>query len=117
MVSFILPDVSMQEIEGAFAESGQAIVLRRIGSPNIDRALAARLDRYTPAEIGGGVVQGDRRVAIGNWTIIEQGWPGPPQRGDQVLWAQGAKTGTVMGVATVSVGNIDVRHNLLVRGS
>jgi hypothetical protein len=117
MALFIIPNVAPQEIEAALAEAGQAVVLRRVGVPNIDVALAGRLDDYAPEDIGGGVVQGDRRVIIGNWVIVEEGWPGPPRRGDQIIWGQGTKTATVMGVATVSVGNVDVRHNLHVRGS
>lgn len=105
------------EIEAAINEVGQPIILRRIGSPNVDIALACRLENYIAIEIGGGVVQGDRKCIIGAVSIVKAGWPGPPRRGDQVLFASGAKTTTVMGVDTVSVGLDDVRHNLQIRGS
>jgi hypothetical protein len=105
------------EIEAALVEAGQQLTLRRIGSPNVDVALSGRLQTFDPKEIGGGIVQGDRKLIIGNFSILEAGWPGPPQRGDQILFAGGTKTATVMGVDTITVGTEIVRHNLQVRGS
>jgi hypothetical protein len=103
------------EIEAAIAEVGQPVVLRRIGTPNVDLPLAARILAYLPQEIGAGVVQGDRQAIIGNISILEAAWPGPPRRGDQLLYS--GKTTTIMGCDTQVVGTETVRHNLQVRGS
>jgi hypothetical protein len=103
------------EVEAAIAEVGQPVTLRRIGTPNIDVNLPARILAYLPQEIGAGVVQGDRQAIIGNISILEAGWPGPPRRGDQLRF--NGKTTTIMGCDSQQVGAETVRHNLQLRGS
>lgn len=103
------------EIEDSIWEVGERVILRR--PPNTDCPLAAVTRAYAPQQIGGGVVQGDRHVSIGNRSIAQSGWPGPPRRGDQIIFDGGTKTATIMGVESMTVGSEVVRHNIQVRGS
>ena len=63
---------------------------------------------YQPAELAGGVVQGDRKIRIAQADIAAAGWPGPPKKGDvldggavqgaQPLYDRGAVVGFVVWV-------------------
>lgn len=96
----------------ALAEVGKQVTLRRPGGPSV--VCYARSDLYTAQEIGGGVIQGDRKVILSNREILAADFPGPPRRGDQII--MGGLTTTIQGVDTQSVGDVVVRHNCQVRG-
>jgi hypothetical protein len=101
------------------ANSGQSVVLRRIVSAGvfIDVPCVARIDAFTPEELNGGIIQGDRRVILSNVEIADAGWPGPPRIGDVVLTDGGTQTTYVRGVASKWLQGAVVRHELSVRGS
>jgi hypothetical protein len=102
------------EIEAALAEVGQAVTLRRVGSPNVDVVLNARVNSFQPHELVGGILQGDRQVIVGAVVMREASWPAPPRKGDVVLIS--GKTTTIQGVESVDDGTETVRYNIQVRG-
>jgi hypothetical protein len=90
------------------------LVFRRVGTPNVDITVRARLRGYRAEEIVGGVQQGDRQViAYGDDVTFD-----PPLRtGDKVF----AQDGRMLNIETVdgSTGITDeglVVYYLRVRG-
>jgi len=60
---------------------------------------------YEPVQLIGGIVQGDRQVAVSNAEIADAQWPGPPRNGDDVLLYSAALAATwVMQVTTHQAG-------------
>jgi hypothetical protein len=57
---------------------------RRIGTTSAFTACTVYgKDRgYHPAELVGGVIQGDRRIRIAQADIVAAAWPGPPKKND-----------------------------------
>lgn len=102
------------EIEAAIAEYGQTVTLRRVGSPNQDITLRARVNGFQPHELVGGILQGDRMVIVGTVAMTAANWPQPPRKGDVVLID--GRTTTVQGCEAVNDGTETVRYNIQVRG-
>lgn len=96
-------------------QRGTAVTLRRPvnGGPPIDVTVIATIKEYQPNEIVGGIIQGDRRAAIGNDAIAAASWPGPPRRGDQVL---DGRTFTVQACSTNKMGDAVLSHRMQIRG-
>ncbi len=95
--------------------AGTTLTFRRIGTPNVDCTVRARLRGYRPDELVGGVQQGDRQVVAyaDDVTFIPVLRPG-----DKVL----SPTGRLLNIETVddSTGYVDgegvVVYYLRVRG-
>jgi hypothetical protein len=79
----------------------------------------AAVRQYQPAELVGGIVQGDSQVIVSPSELSRRQWPGPglpplPRKGDRVV-VQG-RARNVEAVMPFVVGDVVVRIELLVRG-
>lgn len=110
--------MNLEDVADAIEMNGQPITLRRLAPQGIrfDVNVTAMVREYRPDEQTGGIVQGDRRVIISNRAIAQWQWPGPPRMGDQVIIA--GKIATLKAnPETIRVGNVVVRHTMLVSGA
>lgn len=94
---------------------GETVTLRRPGTPNVDVAVKARVEQLRPDELVGEIAQFDRRVVISNAEIAAAAWPGPPKRGDRVIFADGAQA-TVQLPGTKKIGEEIAGHWMIVKG-
>lgn len=108
--------ISAAEVQSMLRDFGETITLRRVGSPNTDVSVLAKIDGAGEQIGAAGVAQFRRRVILSNIEIAAAGWPGPPHRGDQVILS-GPKTLTVQTVDTVSIGTDTIMHALETLGS
>lgn len=99
-------------------QAGTMVLLRR-PSPHgmhFDLPVMAMVRAYQPAELVGGIEQGDRRVVISNAEIAARQWPGPPRRGDEMIISDRTVTLRV-DATTVRIGDFIVKHVMQVRGA
>lgn len=68
---------------------GETVTVRRLGTPNVDVSVKARLEGYGPADIAGSIIQGDRRCYIGTQDLVAQSFPLPMRKNDKVILAGG----------------------------
>lgn len=101
------------ETAAALNEYGSSMTLRRL--PSTDVTVMGKARGYAVSEIAGGVKQGDREVIISNAEILAATWPGPPREGDQMII--GGRTFRVLGADPVTIGGVDVRYSIQIRGS
>jgi hypothetical protein len=106
------------KITGALRKYGRSMKLRRrIGTTSsyqdVDVYGVSR--GYKPAELIGGLQQGDRSVTIGNDEIAAQSTFAPPPRKGDFLVLDGTTT-AVQGVETQRLGGEILAHVLWVRG-
>ena len=109
------------KVATALAKYGRPMVLRRrIGTTTAYNEVTVKgiSKGYKPAELLGGLQQGDRYITISHAEIAAKPWPGPaaepPKKGDFVL-IDGANT-AVQGVETERLGAEILAHVLWVRG-
>lgn len=106
------------KITTALRKYGRAMTLRRrIGTGSTYNEVVVRgvPEGYKPAELLGGLQQGDRSVTIGNAEIAAQvAFVPPPKKGD-LLVIDGAAT-AIQGVETVYRGTEILAHVIWVRG-
>ncbi|WP_207479567.1 hypothetical protein [Arenibaculum pallidiluteum] len=105
------------KVAAALAKYGRPMTLRRrVGTTSAfsDVTVKGVADGYKPAELVGGIVQGDRQVTISNAEIAAAAWPGPPKKGDFVM-IDGVQT-AVQGVETKHLATDILAHVLWVRG-
>jgi hypothetical protein len=106
------------KITAALKKYGRQMLLRRrIGTTSSyqDVTVTGITKGYRPAELMGGLQQGDRYVRISNAEIAAQGvYIGPPRKGDFVV-IDGAST-AVQGVETERLSAEVLIHTLWVRG-
>jgi hypothetical protein len=106
------------KIAAKLAQYGRPMTLRRrIGTTSTYNEVVVRgvEQGYRPAELLGGLQQGDRRITISNAEIAAQvAFSPPPRKGDFVLI--GATTAAVQGVETKYLGAEILAHVLWVRG-
>ena len=57
-----------------------------------DVSVYAAATNYQPAELVGGLMQGDTKVVFANTQIAAAAWPGPPIIGDQIIIDGRART-------------------------
>jgi hypothetical protein len=93
---------SADDVADLLGDGGALVILRRIGTPNIDVCCQAVIMDVTDQVAPGGVAQFHRRVTIGTTEIASAAWPAPPRRGDQII--AGGRTMTVQDVLPASVG-------------
>lgn len=74
-------DIYAQELD----QNGEAVVVRRLGSPNVEANARARVTGYRLDEISSGIAQGSRRVLLSVEDLIDAGWPVPPRRNDKIV--------------------------------
>lgn len=87
------PFAAIAALDRAIAANSQTVTLRRyvgLGPSRVpyDATVQAHVRGYAPAELVGGIMQGDVRVIVSPTPIIAQGWPGPqdwPRMGDKVV--------------------------------
>jgi hypothetical protein len=60
---------------------GETITLRRVGSPNVDKSVRARVTGFAPEELVGGITQGHRKVIVLAEDVESTGFPVPIARG------------------------------------
>lgn len=84
------------------ARHGEAVTLRRPGTPNRDVTVKAKRFNEPGGAVGDHLVgthgQNLVRWLIGNAEIRRRGWPGPPRQGDLLIDAAG-RTWTLEGHA------------------
>jgi hypothetical protein len=106
------------KITTALKKYGRSMTLRRrIGTTNSYNEVVVKgvPEGYRPAELLGGLQQGDRQVTIGNAEIAAQvAFVGPPKKGD-LLVIEGAAT-AIQGVETKYLGADILAHVIWVRG-
>ena len=107
------PNSMIDETADALNEYGSPMTLNRLPSTSVSVQGVAR--GYTVSEITGGVKQGDREVIISSAEITAAAWPGPPRGGDQMLI--GGRTFQVIGADAFTVGGVDIRYVIHVRGA
>lgn len=111
--------ITAQEVQSMLDDFGETITLRRIGTPNIDVACVAKVNQPSAAieqrDISasrvapGNIAQFRRSVIISDAEIAAGSWPGPPRRGDQIIFVSGG-TATVQSVDTTTVVSTNVLH-------
>ena len=94
---------------------GQSVTLRRPNSPSDPVTCTAMIIQMQDAIGQGGVTQFRRQVTISNAEIAAAAWPGPPQKGDQII--VDGKTMTVQAVLVQVVGSETVMHRLETLGA
>lgn len=78
-------------ISGALRRFGRPMTLRRIAvgpagtQIPLDVTVYGRTKGYAPAQLVGGLVEGDIEVTITNAEIAQAQWPGPPRMGDRMV--------------------------------
>ena len=60
---------------------GETITLRRVGSPNIDKTVLARVSGFSPEELVAGITQGHRQIRILAEDVETSGFPVPIKKG------------------------------------
>lgn len=99
---------------------GQTVTVRRregtgaTFDPSVP--VKARVHHYTPQELVGGIIQGDRRVTIAPAELVAAGWNtgDAPRKGDQVLIASAVTT--VQGCEVRYLSGTAARYDIWVRG-
>ena len=106
------------DISDDIRQNGTMVLLRRPSPQGLhfDLPVMAMVRAYQPAELVGGIEQGDRRVVISNAEIASRQWPGPPKRGDEIIISDRTTTLRV-DATTLRVGGFVVKHVMQVRGS
>lgn len=106
------------KITAALRKYGRTMTLRRrVGTTSQYQEVSVKgiSKGYRPAELLGGLQQGDRYITIGNEEIAAQAtYQGPPRKGDFVV-LDGASV-AVQGVETERLGAQVLAHTLWVRG-
>jgi hypothetical protein len=109
------------KIATALKKHGRSMTLRRrIGTTTTynDVSVKGTTKGYKPAELLGGLQQGDRYVTISHEEIAGKPWPGPqvesPKKGDFLI-IDGTTT-AVLGVETKYLKTDILAHVLSVRG-
>jgi hypothetical protein len=107
---------TVQAVRDAIWREGETITLQRVvtGQAPASVTCLAMVREYRPNELVGDLQQGDRLVLISDAEIAAAGWPGPPQRGDQVLTGDGAYT--VQANNVTRLRGAVAKHMLTVRG-
>jgi hypothetical protein len=98
-------------------KNGRSMTLRRrVGvSTSFNDVVVYGEDRgYSPDQLLGGIIQGDRKVTISNTEIAAASWPGPPKKGD-FLTVDGVQT-ALQGAVTEYEGSTILAHILWIRG-
>ncbi len=104
--------MSPDSVQAMIDRLGETTILRRQGQS--DLSVKAKVRFFSPAELVGGIIQGDRRAAIGNAEIAAAGWPGPPKKGDFLVIDGAARA--VQACNSVKIGDDYAMHVLQVRG-
>lgn len=110
------------EIEAEVTTYGQQVVLRRVNAlgTNLTQtdvtlfAVVRGYRPYRPPELVGMVSEADIQVIMGNKAIAAAGWPGPPQRDDEIVID--GKARNVVGVQSIELDGEILRHDVWVRG-
>lgn len=105
------------KVAQALQKYGRSMTLRRrVGTTSTYTDVGVRgvAKGYRPAELLGGLQQGDRYVTISNKEIAASGWPGPPRKGDFVV-IDGLST-AVQGVESKNLSAEVLAHVMWVRG-
>lgn len=97
------------------ASYGETLTLRREGSPNTDVSVKGRIAGASPDQLVGDLRQSSRNVVIGNDEIVAAAWPGPPRKGDRLIFADG-KVVTIMEVDTRKLKDAVAGHWLTIKG-
>lgn len=64
---------------------GEAVTVRRIGSPLVEATARARVTGYKPKELAAGMRQGDRKILLLASDLDAHGWPGPLLQTDKIV--------------------------------
>ena len=94
---------------------GEDVLLRRPGAPPVQATVRAFVRGFKPDELVGGIQQGDRELRVAPGPLAALGWPGPPQRGDDVVIR--GRTTKVQACETRTLRGADALHVLQVRGA
>lgn len=113
---------AIKALDRALGKVGQTVTLQRPGAGAVvvaEATVKAVIHNYAPAELVGGIIQGDSRVILSPTGIVAANWPSAggdpvPRKGDRL---SAAGRGRVVESATpFRVGDDLVRIELLVRG-
>lgn len=113
------PSAAIAMLDRQLAAHGQAVTLRRpagtgAGVTFTDAAVNAFVRGYAPAELVGGIAEGDTQVTVSPTALAALSWPVPPKRHDKIVVS--GRTCEVMAVAPVWMGGSVVRYDIRVRG-
>ena len=116
------PQQAISALDRALAAHGTDAVLRRWtgtgpARTHVDVTVRVRAEDYQPAELVGGIMQGDTRVIMSPSQVIAAAWPGPqdwPRIGDKLV-IDGPER-NIEAAPPVRIGGVVVRLNLQVRG-
>ena len=109
-----------RDYRDAIAEVGETITLRRFvaGGPPIKAEVRARVTGYQPAELVGGIKQGDRRVIILAEDVEATGFPVPFSTGgsDKTVVRGKALNIEIVDDSTRRVGGVLIAYDITARG-
>lgn len=112
------PEQAISALDRALDAAGEDIVLRRTTGTKpaipFDVGVRASVRDYQPAELVGGVVQGDSRVIVSPTEMKRRQWCWPPRVNDKAV-IQG-KVRNVTAATPIYVNGELVRIELSVRG-
>jgi hypothetical protein len=78
-----------ERIAALIAQFGQPVPLQRMTGTTTqvrhEVVCQAIVRGYEPVQLIGGIILGDRQVAISNAEIAHAQWPGPPRSGDRCV--------------------------------
>lgn len=104
----------------AISDVGEIITLRRIvaGGAPIEAEVRARVTGYQPAELVGGIKQGDRRVIVLAEDVEATGFPTPFSTGGSDKTVVGGKALNIEVVddSTRRVGGALIAYDITARG-
>jgi hypothetical protein len=124
----MIPATAIAALDRQLAAHGQAVTLRRLGSPNVEVSLLASVSDVEPASagedhLGGDIVQFDRKAVLSPTGLGS--WPGAlaqsdgtdiqvPRVHDQLVIA--GRVHSVVSALPRYIGSTLVRIDLVVRG-
>ena len=107
-----------ERIVALIAQFGQPVTLQRLTGTTTqvrhDVVCQAIVRGYEPVQLIGGIILGDRQVAISNAEIADAQWPGPPRASDRCVID--GRTTTIQACDTRKLRDDIVLHLIQVRG-
>lgn len=104
------------DIAAAIRDEGRDVTLQRLVSGAVTASLTCRamVRGYKPAELAGGIVQGDTRIVVAAATLTDGGFPVPFRKGDRVVID--GRTTTIQAADPIHVGQAPGKWIIQVRG-
>lgn len=95
-------------------EIGEIVTFKRAGNPNVE--VRARVTGFSPEELAGGIVQGDRKIIALEDDLVAASFPVPLKVGDQVIVRGRTLRLESVDASTRRVGDSLIAYEMQARG-